>query len=210
MCCTLWWVWRQVTVLENVLDPSHLPFTHHLTISNRAAAGPLHLRLVRGENNESGHSAAAAAATATAEATAAVSSGITAEGFAAVRWRPGKDPEPDPFTASASAAGSSGVAFTAPHLVVSATQRPGSFADYNVVRALVRKNKSRFLSRVHSGGVLVAPQLSSILCFRLQAYAVPSSPGHCRLLVRVVFETAAMPPPAGVAMAAAFQWLPRW
>jgi hypothetical protein len=29
-------------------------------------------------------------------------------------------------------------------------------------------------------------------------------------LVRVVFETAAMPPPAGVAMAAAFQWLLRW
>jgi hypothetical protein len=36
----------QVTVLENVLDPSHLPFTHHLTISNRAAAGPVHLRVV--------------------------------------------------------------------------------------------------------------------------------------------------------------------
>jgi phenylpropionate dioxygenase-like ring-hydroxylating dioxygenase large terminal subunit len=145
-----------VTVLENVLDPSHLPFTHHLTISNRAAAGPLHLRLVRGGNNESGHNAAAAAAaatataTATTEATAAVSSGITAEGFAAVRWRPGKDPEPDPFTASASASGSSGVTFTAPHLVVSATQRPGSFADYNVVRALVKSSQVNTLPKAKS------------------------------------------------------------
>ena len=32
-------------LLENVLDPSHLPYTHHDTISSRAAAGPVDLRL---------------------------------------------------------------------------------------------------------------------------------------------------------------------
>lgn len=227
--------WRQVTVLENVLDPSHLPFTHHLTISNRAAAGPLHLRVVL--NNEGDHAAAAAAAATTGAAAAAAPGGITASGFAAVRWRPSKDPEPG--LAASPAAGSSGVTFTAPHLVVSATQRPGSFADYNVVRGNTRNLEKLRVTHCSCGtikpslyvvspSVLVASLSSQAevysAAFRgaavgvlfllhaaaYQVYAVPSSPGQCRLFVRVVFETAAMPPPAGVAMAAAFQWLPRW
>jgi phenylpropionate dioxygenase-like ring-hydroxylating dioxygenase large terminal subunit len=34
-----------VTALENVLDPSHVPFTHHGTIGNRDNAGPVNLEV---------------------------------------------------------------------------------------------------------------------------------------------------------------------
>ncbi len=35
-----------LTLLENVLDPSHVPFTHHKSVGNRATAGPVELELV--------------------------------------------------------------------------------------------------------------------------------------------------------------------
>ena len=34
-----------LTVLENVLDPSHVPFTHHASVGRRETAGPVHLEL---------------------------------------------------------------------------------------------------------------------------------------------------------------------
>jgi phenylpropionate dioxygenase-like ring-hydroxylating dioxygenase large terminal subunit len=34
-----------LTLLENVLDPSHLPFTHHRSVGNRSNAGPVELEL---------------------------------------------------------------------------------------------------------------------------------------------------------------------
>lgn len=36
------------TLLENVMDVSHVPFTHHLTVGNRKNAAPVDLEL--GEN----------------------------------------------------------------------------------------------------------------------------------------------------------------
>jgi phenylpropionate dioxygenase-like ring-hydroxylating dioxygenase large terminal subunit len=35
-----------LTLLENVLDPSHVPFTHHKSVGNRSTAGPVELELV--------------------------------------------------------------------------------------------------------------------------------------------------------------------
>ena len=35
-----------VSLLENVLDVSHVPFTHHLTVSNRANGGPVELEVL--------------------------------------------------------------------------------------------------------------------------------------------------------------------
>lgn len=35
-----------LTLLENVLDPSHVPFTHHKSVGNRATAGPVELELL--------------------------------------------------------------------------------------------------------------------------------------------------------------------
>lgn len=146
-------------MLENVLDPSHLPFTHHLTISNRAAAGPVHLRVVRnsqvdddnnyeekvevdtlamGETSVYEEGEAHTKSKDFSSAAAAVPShsssggGIRAKGFAAVRWRPETDAVP-PLTASPVSGNASGVVFKAPHLVVSSTVRPGSFTDWNVV-----------------------------------------------------------------------------
>ena len=34
-----------LTLLENVLDPSHLPYTHHKSVGNRANAGPVELEV---------------------------------------------------------------------------------------------------------------------------------------------------------------------
>jgi phenylpropionate dioxygenase-like ring-hydroxylating dioxygenase large terminal subunit len=41
-----------LTLLENVLDPSHLPYTHHQSVGNRANAGPVELDLL--EESKSG------------------------------------------------------------------------------------------------------------------------------------------------------------
>jgi hypothetical protein len=121
------------TLCENVMDPAHLPFTHHKTISRRDKAQPIPFGPV---------------------------SPLTPAGFEADRpttgW-PGK------------------VTFRAPHLVLAETHRgEGSFSDWNVV------------------------------------YAVPISPGRCRLLVRVVFETARMPPPLKWIIAWSFTRQPTW
>ena len=35
-----------LTLLENVLDPSHLPYTHHRSVGNRVNAGPVELEVV--------------------------------------------------------------------------------------------------------------------------------------------------------------------
>jgi phenylpropionate dioxygenase-like ring-hydroxylating dioxygenase large terminal subunit len=35
-----------LTLLENVLDPSHVPFTHHRSVGNRATASPVELELL--------------------------------------------------------------------------------------------------------------------------------------------------------------------
>lgn len=40
-----------LTLLENVLDPSHLPFTHHQSVGNRANAGPVELELLTQEKS---------------------------------------------------------------------------------------------------------------------------------------------------------------
>ena len=117
------------TLCENVMDPAHLPYTHHKTISKRDKAQPIPFANL---------------------------SPLEPEGFSADRptegW-PGK------------------VTFRAPHLVLAETHRAtdgasgsvgagsGQFSDWNVV------------------------------------YAVPTSPGKCRLLVRVCFEVAKMKPP---------------
>lgn len=96
---------------ENVLDPSHLPFTHHKTISKRSNAGPLTLTKVRSDRN----------------------------GFEYAKK-------------------TGSVRFEAPSLIVSVTDRgPESYKDWNVV------------------------------------YAVPTTPGHCRLYVRVVFQVDKIP-----------------
>jgi len=34
-----------LTLLENVLDVSHVPFTHHATVGKRDTAGPVNLQL---------------------------------------------------------------------------------------------------------------------------------------------------------------------
>jgi phenylpropionate dioxygenase-like ring-hydroxylating dioxygenase large terminal subunit len=36
-----------LTLLENILDPSHLAFTHHKTVGNRANAAPLELEVIQ-------------------------------------------------------------------------------------------------------------------------------------------------------------------
>jgi len=38
-----------LTLLENVLDVSHVPFTHHATVGRRETAGPVDLQLVRSD-----------------------------------------------------------------------------------------------------------------------------------------------------------------
>ncbi|MEB3292422.1 MAG: Rieske 2Fe-2S domain-containing protein [Synechococcales bacterium] len=52
------WVWMNVfrdlpydalTLLENVLDPSHLPFTHHQSVGNRANASPVELEVLQSD-----------------------------------------------------------------------------------------------------------------------------------------------------------------
>jgi len=105
------------TLAENVLDPAHLPFTHHKTISSRDKAKPIPLVVRTPWNNDRGFQA---------------------------------DRNTDP---------PGSVEFRAPHLIVAETARNGSFTDWNVV------------------------------------HAIPTLPGRCRLLVRVVFEVAAMKPP---------------
>jgi len=121
------------TLCENVMDPAHLPYTHHMTISSRGKAQPIPFANL---------------------------SPLRPDGFEADRptegW-PGK------------------VTFKAPHLVLAETHRgEGSFSDWNVV------------------------------------YAVPTAPGKCRLLVRVVFETAAMKPPLKWILSFAFNTQPTW
>ena len=44
------------TLLENVLDVSHVPFTHHLTVSNRANGGPVELSVLEPGVSSSGFS----------------------------------------------------------------------------------------------------------------------------------------------------------
>ncbi len=39
------------TLLENVLDSSHLPFTHHRSVGNRANAGPVELKVLQSDRN---------------------------------------------------------------------------------------------------------------------------------------------------------------
>lgn len=39
------------TLLENVLDSSHLPFTHHKSVGNRANAAPVELELIHSDKN---------------------------------------------------------------------------------------------------------------------------------------------------------------
>ncbi len=38
-----------LTLLENVLDPSHVPYTHHKTVGNRSTAGPVNLELIESD-----------------------------------------------------------------------------------------------------------------------------------------------------------------
>ena len=132
------------TLCENVMDPAHLPYTHHKTISKRDKAQPIPFANL---------------------------SPLEPEGFSADRptegW-PGK------------------VTFRAPHLVLAETHRAtdgasgsvgagsGQFSDWNVV------------------------------------YAVPTSPGKCRLLVRVCFEVAKMKPPLKWIIGFAFTKQPTW
>jgi phenylpropionate dioxygenase-like ring-hydroxylating dioxygenase large terminal subunit len=54
------WVWMNIfrdlpydalTLLENVLDPSHLPFTHHKSVGNRANATPVELAVLQSDKH---------------------------------------------------------------------------------------------------------------------------------------------------------------
>ena len=100
---------------ENVLDPSHLPYTHHKTISSRGRAAPMSL-CVQGQ--------------------------ITKEGFTSLKGagagKTNKESEGggggDPTLLGGGVRG--GVKFTAPHHVLSVTHRPDSFSDWNVVYAV--------------------------------------------------------------------------
>ena len=38
-----------LTLLENVLDPSHIPYTHHRTVGNRANVGPVELEIIQAD-----------------------------------------------------------------------------------------------------------------------------------------------------------------
>lgn len=121
------------TLCENVMDPAHLPFTHHKTISKRDKASPISFGALEG---------------------------FTPQGFAASRATPG---------------GPGRLTFRAPHLVLAETHRgEDSYSDWNVV------------------------------------YAVPSEPGRCRLLVRVVFEVSKLPIPLKWILGFAFTKQPIW
>jgi len=121
------------TLCENVMDPAHLPFTHHKTISSRANAAPVDFGAPQG---------------------------FSASGFTAERRTAG---------------GPGQLTFRAPLLVLAETHRgPASFSDWNVV------------------------------------YAVPTAPGRCRLLVRVVFEVSRMPVPLKWILGFAFTRQPTW
>ena len=86
---------------ENVLDPSHLPFTHHKTISRRTRAAPIDLKL-HGK--------------------------VERHGFKAFKGN----------------VTGGGVAFTAPHHVLSVTHRKNSFSDWNVVYAVPQRPGTQF------------------------------------------------------------------
>ena len=121
------------TLCENVMDPAHLPFTHHSTISKRSKAGPISFGPLHTYD---------------------------AAGFTADRTTPG---------------GNGKLTFRAPHLVLAETHRgEDSYSDWNVV------------------------------------YAVPSTPGRCRLLVRVVFEVSKLPIPLKWILTFAFTKQPLW
>ena len=121
------------TLCENVMDPAHLPFTHHATISSRSKATPITFGPLGGSFGPRG------------------------------------------FSASRSTMGGPGrVTFGAPNLVIAETHRDGSYSDWNVV------------------------------------YAVPTEPGRCRLLVRVVFEVAKLPVPLKWILTWAFTRQPTW
>jgi len=121
------------TLCENVMDPAHLPFTHHKTISRRSKAAPISFGAL--EN-------------------------FSHTGFTAVRQTAG---------------GPGRLTFRAPLLVLAETHRgPDSYSDWNVV------------------------------------YAVPTEPGRCRLLVRVVFEVSKLPIPLKWVLSFAFTKQPTW
>ena len=121
------------TLCENVMDPAHLPFTHHKTISRRSKAAPISFGAL--EN-------------------------FSHTGFTAVRQTAG---------------GPGRLTFRAPLLVLAETHRgPDSYSDWNVV------------------------------------YAVPTEPGKCRLLVRVVFEVSKLPIPLKWVLSFAFTKQPTW
>ena len=121
------------TLCENVMDPAHLPFTHHTTISNRAKAAP-------------------------------------------ISFGPLEHFDPSGFAAARNTKGGPGrLTFRAPHLVLAETHRgKGSYSDWNVV------------------------------------YAIPTEPGRCRLLVRVVFEVSKLPIPLKWILTFAFTKQPTW
>ena len=120
------------TLCENVMDPAHLPFTHHKTISSRAKAAPITFGKLEG---------------------------FSAAGFTAPRQTPA----------------TGRLTFRAPHLVLAETHRgAASYSDWNVV------------------------------------YAVPTGPGQCRLLVRVVFEVSKLPIPLKWILTYAFTRQPIW
>ena len=126
----MWWC---AQLCENVMDPAHLPFTHHQTISKRTKAAPIAFGKLQ-------------------------------------------DFSPRGFSAERHAADSPGrVSFAAPCLVRAETHRgPQSYSDWNLV------------------------------------YAVPTEPGRCRLLVRVVFEVSKLPLPLRWIIGVAFTKLPIW
>jgi len=144
------------TLLENVLDPAHLNFAHHGTISRRGAALPVRLRLLGevgrdGFELERGQRGAAKrqAASAPAVAEAALS-------------------PPLPSTGS--------VRFVAPHFVLSRTDRAGSYSDWNVVYAVpTRPGSSRLFVRI----VFDAAKMSGGMGLALRALgALPAPLSH--------------------------------
>ena len=145
------------TLCENVMDPAHLPYTHHMTISSRGKAQPIpfaNLSPLRPDGFEADRP------------TEGWPGKVTFKAPHLVLRRSSNLPCPSTGFHSPS------MAF---HQVLAETHRgEGSFSDWNVV------------------------------------YAVPTAPGKCRLLVRVVFETAAMKPPLKWILSFAFNTQPTW
>jgi len=167
-------LWMDATTLcENVLDPAHLPFTHHKTISNRRAARPVSFRL-RGPISREGFSADRGSAAEKAEAAETADTAETAE-------------------AARSTGAAGAVSFVAPLLVLSETHRPDAFSDYNVVYAVpTRPGRCRILVRI----CFEEGRAHQRLAPSVRAGAITRPTDWLRSLLHAMFDVCSFRPPA--------------